>query len=209
MDRQRLWKLLLLGVGLILLWSNAGRASEALLQQAQEVLQAQGYDPGATDGTFSLRTRVALLAFQRAKQLPVTGTLDNPTLEALGLPVLEEGESIAPPPLSPPTAALRPVLEYLRYYEDQPARVLPYVTERFRGGMQPLLWTEQTLITIEARGFTRLAWKIHHIDMTDVQATVSLNTRFKVDGQEVTHQEIFSLVRTSDGEWLIDNWHFE
>ena len=75
--------------------------------------------------------------------------------------------------------------------------------------MQPLLWTEQTLITIAARGFTRLSWKIHHIDMTDVQATVRLKTRFQVDGQEVTHQEIFSLVRTSDGEWLIDNWHFE
>jgi hypothetical protein len=100
-------------------------------------------------------------------------------------------------------------LEYLRHYEDQPARVLPYVTERFRGGMQPLLWTEQTLITISARGFSRRAWTIHNIDMTDVQATVRLNTRFLMDGHEVTHQEVFSLVRTSDGEWLIDNWHFE
>jgi hypothetical protein len=106
-------------------------------------------------------------------------------------------------------APLHPVLEYLRYYEDQPARVLPYVTERFRGGMQPLIWTEQTLITIAARGFSRLSWKISNIDMTDLQATVRLHTRFQVDGKEVTHQEVFSLVRTSEGAWLIDDWRFE
>src|SRR5687768_5381790 len=98
MDRKRLWKVLLVGVCFIPLWLNTGRASEPLLQQAQEVLKAQGYDPGATDGAFNLRTRVALLAFQRARQLPVTGALDNPTLAALDLPLLEEGESLAPPP---------------------------------------------------------------------------------------------------------------
>ena len=92
MDRKRFWKMLLVGVCLIPLWLNTGRASEPLLQQAQEALKTQGYDPGATDGTFNLRTRVALLAFQRARQLPVTGVVDNPTLEALGLPLLEEGE---------------------------------------------------------------------------------------------------------------------
>ena len=209
MDTQRLWKMLLVSVCVMQFGSTAGLASEPLLQQAQEILQAQGYDPGATDGILSLRTRVALLAFQRARQLAVTGVLDNPTLEALGLPLLAEGESIAPPPLSPPMAPLQPVLEYLRYYEDQPARLLPYVTERFRGGMQPLIWTEQTLITIAARGFSRLSWKIHDIDMTDIQATVRLHTRFQVDGREVTHQEVFSLVRTSEGAWLIDDWHFE
>ena len=207
--RQYVGNILLVGGCVLLLWSARGLASEPLLQQAQEILQTQGYDPGATDGTFSLRTRMALLAFQRAKQLTITGVLDNPTLAARGLPLLAEGESIAPPPLSPPLAPLRPILQYLRYYEDQPARVLPYVTERFRGGMQPLLWTEQTLITVAARGFSRLSWQVYDIDMTDLQATVRLHTRFQVDGREVTHQEVFSLVRTSEGGWLIDDWHFE
>ncbi|MBM3224625.1 MAG: hypothetical protein FJZ47_12590, partial [Candidatus Tectomicrobia bacterium] len=52
-------------------------------------------------------------------------------------PALDDSGELPPPP---GIAPLRPVLDYLRFYESQPARVLPYLTERFRGGMSPRLW---------------------------------------------------------------------
>jgi len=113
----------------------------------------------------------------------------------------------APPPGG--IVPLRPVLDYLRYYESQPARVLPYITERFRTGMEPRLWVDQTRALLAAQGYTRLAWMVNHLEMTDTGATVHVTTRARIDEQELIQQEIFELVRTPEGEWLIDDWHLE
>jgi hypothetical protein len=112
-----------------------------------------------------------------------------------------------PPP--PGTAPLRPVFDYLRFYESQPARVLPYITEHFRGGMEPRLWVDQTRALLAAQGYTRLAWTVHHLEMTDTGATAHVTTQARIDGQELLQKEIFVLVRTPEGEWLIDDWHLE
>jgi hypothetical protein len=112
-----------------------------------------------------------------------------------------------PPP--PGIAPLRPVFDYLRFYESQPARVLPYLTERFRGGMSPRLWVDQTRALLAAQGYTRLAWTVHHREMTDIGGTVYVTTRARIDGQELLQKEIFVLVRTPEGEWLIDDWRLE
>jgi hypothetical protein len=123
-------------------------------------------------------------------------------------PVLDE-----PEPLQPPApggiAPLRPVLDYLRYYESQPARVLPYITEHFRSGMEPRLWVDQTRALLAAQGYTRLAWTVDHLEMSDTGVTVHVTTRARIDEQELVQQEIFELVRTPEGEWLIDDWHLE
>jgi len=112
-----------------------------------------------------------------------------------------------PPP--PGTAPLRPVFDYLRFYESQPARVLPYITEHFRGGMEPRLWVDQTRALLAAQGYTRLAWTVHHLEMTDTGATAYVTTQARIDGQELLQKEIFVLVRTPEGEWRIDDWHLE
>jgi len=103
----------------------------------------------------------------------------------------------------------RPVLDYLRYYESQPARVLPYITERFRSGMEPQLWVDQTRALLAAQGYTRLAWTVDHLEMTDTGATVHVTTRARIDEQELVQQERFELIHTPEGEWLIDDWHLE
>jgi hypothetical protein len=54
-------------------------------KQAQERLKAAGFAPGPTDGIIGHRTRAALSAFQRDRRLPVTGSLDWVTREALGV----------------------------------------------------------------------------------------------------------------------------
>ncbi len=113
----------------------------------------------------------------------------------------------APPPSG--ITPLRPVLNYLRYYESQPARVLPHITEHFRSGMEPHLWVDQTRALLAAQGYTRLAWTVHHLELTNTGAIVHVTTRARIDEQELMQQEIFELVRTPEGEWRIDDWHLE
>jgi hypothetical protein len=45
--------------------------------------------------------------------------------------------------------------------------------------------------------------------MTDTGGEVHVTTRARIDGQELLQKEIFVLVRTPEGEWLIDDWHLE
>ena len=122
-------------------------------------------------------------------------------------PLPQDDLDTIPPP--PGTAPLRPVFDYLRFYESQPARVLPYITEHFRGGMEPRLWMDQTRALLAAQGYTRLAWTVHHLEMTDTGATAHVTTQARIDGQELQQKELFVLVRTPEGEWLIDDWHLE
>jgi putative peptidoglycan binding protein len=58
-------------------------ASHARLRQVQERLQAAGFAPGPLDGRLGPQTRAALRQYQQRKGLPVTGTLDTQTLQAL------------------------------------------------------------------------------------------------------------------------------
>src|ERR671934_1929479 len=124
-----------------------------------------------------------------------------PKAEPTPQPVLDELDTL-PPPAPGGIASLRPVLDYLRFYESQPARVLPYITEHFRGGMEPRLWVDQTRALLAAQGYTRLAWTVDHLEMTNTGATVHVTTRARIDEQELVQQEIFNLVRTPEGEWL-------
>jgi len=58
-----------------------GRVVTAL----QSALAARGFDPGGIDGEFGPLTSAAVSSFQRARNLPVTGSADPATLQALGV----------------------------------------------------------------------------------------------------------------------------
>jgi len=53
------------------------------VREAQLALRDLGYHPGPIDGTFGQQTRTALLKYQVAAKLPVTGQLDAETMERL------------------------------------------------------------------------------------------------------------------------------
>jgi TolA-binding protein len=56
-----------------------------VIAQVQTELQQRGYDVGGVDGTYGPATRRALLDYQRDSGLPVTGEIDEQTLDSLGL----------------------------------------------------------------------------------------------------------------------------
>jgi lipoprotein-anchoring transpeptidase ErfK/SrfK len=52
--------------------------------QAQVILDHLGFSPGVIDGKSGATLKLALIGFQKAQGLPVTGTIDPGTAEALG-----------------------------------------------------------------------------------------------------------------------------
>jgi peptidoglycan hydrolase-like protein with peptidoglycan-binding domain len=62
--------------------------------EIQTQLQTLGFYDGALDGVFGMRSKAALMAFQRSKGLVADGTFSNETLEALGLKMTAKAPSI-------------------------------------------------------------------------------------------------------------------
>lgn len=60
-------------------------ASTEEVRKAQSKLNNLGYQTGQPDGVFGPRTQEALRNFQKAKNIAVTGQLDEKTTNALGL----------------------------------------------------------------------------------------------------------------------------
>lgn len=56
------------------------------VRYAQVGLRLAGFDPGPVDGIFGQRTLVALRQYQASRDLPMTGTFDTATQQALQLP---------------------------------------------------------------------------------------------------------------------------
>ena len=85
----------------LLCWGAAcfAAAADPTFKQAQQRLQALGYDPGVADGKIGQKTIAAITRFQQAKKLPVTGKLDAATLRQLGV-------STQQPAPSPETSTL-------------------------------------------------------------------------------------------------------
>jgi peptidoglycan hydrolase-like protein with peptidoglycan-binding domain len=59
--------------------------SSAEVKQAQEALQAKGYDTGGIDGIIGPKTRQAIRDYQAAEKIQVTGTLNAETASRLGV----------------------------------------------------------------------------------------------------------------------------
>ena len=190
------------------LWVTLGWAMDQGLQQAQQRLIDLGYDPGSIDGVHGPRTRQALEAFQRAQNLPVTGMLDAPTLQALQQPKPDSDVAVTSPRQG--KSPLQVVVAYLRFSAIQPAGALPYVTENFLEGLSPQEWVEETRrAQQQGQGGTYVGWKVQRLSVADTQAIAYVQTRVLIQGQEHTRYEIFTLVRTPEDEWLIDGWRPE
>jgi hypothetical protein len=58
---------------------------DQVIANVQAALQDAGYYFGSVTGSLSVETRAALANFQRDQGLIVTGAIDEPTIEALGL----------------------------------------------------------------------------------------------------------------------------
>ncbi len=58
---------------------------EQVMANVQAELSRLGHYHGAIDGTYGPQTRAALLSYQQGYGLPVTGLLDQATLESLGM----------------------------------------------------------------------------------------------------------------------------
>ena len=58
---------------------------DEVIANVQTALQGAGYYYGPISGSLSVDTRAAIANFQRDYDLPITGAIDEPTVEALGL----------------------------------------------------------------------------------------------------------------------------
>ncbi|HEX4706795.1 MAG TPA: peptidoglycan-binding protein [Candidatus Udaeobacter sp.] len=58
---------------------------DEVIANVQTALQGAGYYYGSITGSLSVDTRAAIANFQRDYGLPITGAIDEPTVEALGL----------------------------------------------------------------------------------------------------------------------------
>lgn len=56
-----------------------------LFKRVQERLHARGFDAGPVNGDWTAKTQTALAQFQRANDLPASGSLDDATRAALGV----------------------------------------------------------------------------------------------------------------------------
>jgi photosystem II stability/assembly factor-like uncharacterized protein len=87
------------------------------MARAQQLLANLGYSVGEPDGVAGTRTVAAIRRFQADKDLPQTGRLDDPTLNALGLgggkQTVEEAKGVQTAP-----AGLTDTINELAYYYD-------------------------------------------------------------------------------------------
>lgn len=203
---------LVLMVSLVSALATGATTLRPSVMQVQRKLQALGYDTGGADGLIGPRTRQALKAFQEKHNLQVTGIVDEPTLVSLGL-VPATKEPAAAELLPPPAAPWRPVLAYLRYADSQPARLVPYVTEHFRQDLSPEQWIAQMLANRTESPPLRLSWQIEHIETNETtevpRALVYVRSKLRINGQEITRREVFSVVREDTTNWLLDDWRSE
>ena len=61
------------------------------IQQVQERLKAEGFDPGPVDGALHAQTEAAIRQYQQKQGLPVSGALDEATLRELQLSLTPRG----------------------------------------------------------------------------------------------------------------------
>lgn len=65
--------------------STSSRTGDGTVRRAQEALNAKGYNVGTVDGRWGPNTEGAVRSFQEKNGIAASGTLDSPTMSALGI----------------------------------------------------------------------------------------------------------------------------
>ena len=66
-------------------WDEKVRRTQQRDRDQERALQDAGYYSGPITGSLSGETRLALASFQRDYGLPISGAIDEPTVDTLGL----------------------------------------------------------------------------------------------------------------------------
>jgi hypothetical protein len=78
--------------------SDRAPAPSQQVREAQHLLRAKGFDPGAVDGVAGQRTREAVMRFQRERGLPATGRVSPALLAELRKGARDSQRTPSPPP---------------------------------------------------------------------------------------------------------------
>ncbi len=70
------------------------RATREQINQAQVILKARGLYSGEPTGKIDTLTRASLKEYQKAEGLKVTGTMNKPTLEKLGIGLTDKQKAM-------------------------------------------------------------------------------------------------------------------
>jgi photosystem II stability/assembly factor-like uncharacterized protein len=100
----------------------ASKRPDDMVKRAQEALNAAGYDVGTPDGAAGTRTVSAIRGFQADRGIPISGTLDDATLTALGLGGGVQ-TSTAAGKLPVPTVSLSDMVNSLAHTWDESGRM--------------------------------------------------------------------------------------
>ncbi len=84
------------------------RISSDKIAWAQQNLDLLGYSPGNVQGKLTAQTQTALAQFQKKSGLPVTGSLEPSTFQALEQAVAVQSKRLSQPPKQRKTVRLRP-----------------------------------------------------------------------------------------------------
>jgi len=71
--------------------ASTARVSPDDIKNVKEALKMKGIDPGPINGTLDSKAQQALRQFQKANDLPVTGSVDQQTALKLGVTLGKEG----------------------------------------------------------------------------------------------------------------------
>jgi len=78
------------------IFGTTATAQDADVQSVQSALSELGYDPGSADGFMGPKTRSAIEAFQRDREIPITGRVDEATLLTIRQNVKQPQEVLQP-----------------------------------------------------------------------------------------------------------------
>jgi uncharacterized YkwD family protein len=108
---------------------------------AQGMLKSLGYLPGKIDGIYGAQTKRAVQLFQKAYGLPVTGAVDDQTLQSIlwayGNAKKPKAKPPAPMPKPPAKEPAGPIVSPLSAEERQMVQLVNQ--ERTKQGLKPLI----------------------------------------------------------------------
>ena len=137
-----------------------------MVVQVQRFLRAKGYDIGALDGVFGLKSQEATRQFQMALGLTATGEITSRTWAyLLDATITGNGKDLKPPEsdktMPTPTDEIK-LIDVMKFYQDLPhqAQALSWLQSRLEGGvLQEFALVVGVMIRRVRRRFSWWMWR--------------------------------------------------